>query len=144
MKKIEVITKHFKLEEIKTMLANNGRLSMLISEVGEVSRQSSYVGYYRGIEYVVDMLPKIKIELLVEDEQARELTTALSDTLRTGHLCDGHISVLPVDARIQVHTGDQYCTPTTVEVAGRLPWQAAHKQSHRNGREELQLVRGKP
>lgn len=144
MKKIEVITKEFKLEEIKTVLANKGRLSVIISEVGDVSRQSGYVGHYRGVEYVVDILPKIKIEIIVEDEKARELAIAISDTFRTGSLCDGHVSVLPIDAVIQVRTGDHCYTPKTAEISGRLQWHAARKNSHRNGREELKIVRGKP
>src|SRR5262249_19644459 len=105
MKKIEVITKLFKLEEIKTLLVNKGGPRMIISEVGDVNWQSSYAGHYRGVKYVVDTLPKIKIELVIEDRKARELATAISETFRTGSLCDGHVYVLPIDAAIQVRTG---------------------------------------
>jgi len=102
MKKIETITKQFKLDEIKAMLTEKGIPSMTISEVGYVSQQLSQAAFYRGVEYVVDITPKIKIEIIVEDNQASELAAAISGTLRSGRLCDGQVSVLPVDATIYV------------------------------------------
>lgn len=95
---------------------------MTISEVGYVSQQPSRAGFYRGVEYVVDIMPKIKIEIIVEDNKASELAAAISGTLRSGHLCDGQVSVLPVDATIYVRAG--------VLVSGIAPPKRLKLQKH--------------
>ena len=135
MKKIEAITKQFKIDEIKTLLTEKGIPSMVISEVGDVSRQPSQTGYYRGVEYMVDITPKIKIEIIVEDDKARELAAAISGTLRTGHLCDGQVSVLPVDTTIYIRAGKQYVFPKRPNPQ-QHSWRPLHEHGHSNGVEE--------
>ena len=95
MKKIEAIIKPFKLDEVKEALAKEGVQGMTVSEVKGFGRQKGHTELYRGAEYVVDFLPKIKIELLLEDERARRASELIESIARTGRIGDGKIFILP-------------------------------------------------
>jgi nitrogen regulatory protein P-II 1 len=106
MKKIEAIIKPFKLDEVKEALAQQGIQGMTVSEVKGFGRQKGHTELYRGAEYVVDFLPKIKIELLVSDEQAALAAEAIEQTARTGRIGDGKIFVSSVDDVVRIRTGE--------------------------------------
>src|SRR5712692_293688 len=107
MKKIEAIIKPFKLDEVKEALAQEGIQGMTVSEVKGFGRQKGHTELYRGAEYVVDFLPKIKIELLVSDEKASAAAAVIEKTARTGRIGDGKIFVLPVDEAVRIRTGER-------------------------------------
>ncbi len=106
MKKIEAIIKPFKLDDVKEALSKLGIHGMTISEVKGFGRQKGHTELYRGAEYVVDFLPKVKIELLLDDSQADEVTAAIIATARTGRIGDGKIFILPVDDAVRIRTGE--------------------------------------
>ncbi len=106
MKKIEAIIKPFKLDDVKEALSKLGIHGMTISEVKGFGRQKGHTELYRGAEYVVDFLPKVKIELLLNDSQADEVTEAIIATARTGRIGDGKIFILPVDDVVRIRTGE--------------------------------------
>ena len=106
MKKIEAIIKPFKLDEVKEALAQQGIQGMTVSEVKGFGRQKGHTELYRGAEYVVDFLPKIKIELLVTDEQATAAAEVIEKMARTGRIGDGKIFVSTVDDVIRIRTGE--------------------------------------
>jgi nitrogen regulatory protein P-II 1 len=106
MKKIEAIIKPFKLDDAKEALGQVGVLGMSVSEVKGFGRQKGHSELYRGAEYVVDFLPKIKIEVVVPDELVEKVTLALSDATRTGKIGDGKIFVVPVENAIRIRTGE--------------------------------------
>src|SRR2546428_4992040 len=97
MKKIEAIIKPFKLEEVKEALAELGIEGMTVSEVKGFGRQKGQTEIYRGSEYVVDFLPKIKIELVISDDKIGDAVTTIIKAARTGKIGDGKIFVLPVE-----------------------------------------------
>jgi nitrogen regulatory protein P-II 1 len=107
MKKIEAIIKPFKLDEVKEALAKEGVQGMTVSEVKGFGRQKGHTELYRGAEYVVDFLPKIKIELLLEDERARRASELIESIARTGRIGDGKIFIIPVDDVIRIRTGER-------------------------------------
>jgi nitrogen regulatory protein P-II 1 len=107
MKKIEAIIKPFKLDEVKEALAKEGVQGMTVSEVKGFGRQKGHTELYRGAEYVVDFLPKIKIELLLEDDRARRASELIESIARTGRIGDGKIFILPVDDVIRIRTGER-------------------------------------
>jgi nitrogen regulatory protein P-II 1 len=107
MKKIEAIIKPFKLDEVKEALAREGIQGMTVSEVKGFGRQKGHSELYRGAEYVVDFLPKIKIELLVADEQAVPAAEIIETAARTGRIGDGKIFVLPIDEVVRIRTGER-------------------------------------
>jgi nitrogen regulatory protein P-II 1 len=107
MKKIEAIIKPFKLDEVKEALAKEGIQGMTVSEVKGFGRQKGHTELYRGAEYVVDFLPKIKIELLLDDSQAARASEVIMTVARTGRIGDGKIFVLPVDDVIRIRTGER-------------------------------------
>lgn len=106
MKKIEAIIKPFKLDDIKSALAELGIKGMTISEVKGYGRQKGHKEVYRGAEYVVDFIPKIKIELIVEASETQKVADCIMSTARTGKIGDGKLFVLPVDDVIRVRTGE--------------------------------------
>ena len=106
MKKIEAIIKPFKLDDAKEALGQVGVLGMSVSEVKGFGRQKGHSELYRGAEYVVDFLPKIRIEVVVPDELVEKVTMALSDATRTGKIGDGKIFVTPVENAIRIRTGE--------------------------------------
>lgn len=107
MKKIEAIIKPFKLEEVKEALAKENIQGMTVSEIKGFGRQKGHTELYRGAEYVVDFLPKVKIEILVEDEKAAAVAEAIINAARTGRIGDGKIFILPVDDVIRIRTGER-------------------------------------
>jgi nitrogen regulatory protein P-II 1 len=107
MKKIEAIIKPFKLEEVKDALIKIGVGGMTVSEVRGFGQQKGETEIYRGTEYVVDFLPKIKIEVVVKDEDAEKVIETIANTARTGRVGDGKIFVIPVEDVIRIRTGER-------------------------------------
>jgi len=107
MKKIEAIIKPFKLEEVKDALIKIGIGGMTVSEVRGFGQQKGETEIYRGTEYVVDFLPKIKIEVVVRDEDAEKVIETIANTARTGRVGDGKIFVIPVEDVIRIRTGER-------------------------------------
>ena len=107
MKKIEAIIKPFKLEEVKDALHEIGVAGMTVSEVKGFGRQKGHTEIYRGSEYTVDFLPKIKIELVVGDEKASEAVTDIIKAAKTGKIGDGKIFVSPVEEAIRIRTEEK-------------------------------------
>lgn len=107
MKKIEAIIKPFKLEEVKEALTAVGIKGITVTEVKGFGRQKGHTEIYRGAEYVVDFLPKMKIEVVVESDMVTKVVEAIMDVARTGKVGDGKIFVLPVEEVIRIRTGER-------------------------------------
>ena len=107
MRKIEAIIKPFKLDEVKEALHALGIQGMTVTEVKGFGRQKGHTELYRGAEYVVDFLPKIKIEIAVSDEMAEKCVEAVVSAANTGRIGDGKIFVLPVEEAIRIRTGER-------------------------------------
>jgi nitrogen regulatory protein PII len=107
MKKIEAIIKPFKLEEVKDALGALGIEGMTVSEVKGFGRQKGHTEIYRGSEYTVDFLPKIKIELVVADCRAEEAVNAIVKTARTGKIGDGKVFVSPILEAVRIRTDEK-------------------------------------
>jgi nitrogen regulatory protein P-II 1 len=107
VKKIEAIIKPFKLDEVKDILNEIGAQGLTITEVKGFGRQKGHTELYRGSEYVVDFLPKIKLEMVVGDDMVEEVVNAIIKTARTGRIGDGKIFVLPVEEAIRIRTGER-------------------------------------
>ena len=107
MKKIEAIIKPFKLDDVKEALNEIGIQGMTISEVKGYGRQKGHKEIYRGAEYVVDFIPKIKIEIVVEAGRAEEVVETIQNAANTGKIGDGKIFVFPVEQAVRVRTGEK-------------------------------------
>ena len=107
MKKIEAIIKPFKLEEVKESLQTIGVQGITVSEVKGFGRQKGHTELYRGAEYVVDFLPKIKIEVVLPDDQVEKAVEAIITTAKTGRIGDGKIFIIPLDDAIRIRTGEK-------------------------------------
>ena len=107
MKKIEAIIKPFKLDDVKEALNEIGVQGMTISEVKGYGRQKGHKEVYRGAEYVVDFIPKIKIEIVVEADLANQVVETIIQAAKTGKIGDGKIFVLPTEEVIRVRTGEK-------------------------------------
>jgi nitrogen regulatory protein P-II 1 len=107
MKKIEAIIKPFKLDEVKEALSQVGIAGLTVSEVRGFGRQKGHTEVYRGAEYVVDFLPKVKLEIVVDDSKAAEVVDAISNVARTGQIGDGKIFVLPLEEAVRIRTGER-------------------------------------
>ncbi len=107
MKKIEAIIKPFKLDEVKESLSEIGIQGLTITEVKGFGRQKGHTELYRGAEYVVDFLPKIKLEVVVRDDMVTKVVETIQRAARTGRIGDGKIFVLPVDEAIRIRTGER-------------------------------------
>src|SRR3989338_8956774 len=107
MKKIEVIIKPFKLDEVKEALTELGIKGMTLTEVKGFGRQKGHTELYRGAEYVVDFLPKIKIEIVVKDDEVAKLVDVVQNVARTGSIGDGKIFVSPVEGVVRIRTGEK-------------------------------------
>ena len=106
MKKIEAIIKPFKLDEVKEALNSLGIKGMTVTEVKGYGRQKGHTEIYRGAEYVVDFIPKVKMDVVVDDEQVDQVIDTILKAARTGKIGDGKIFVLPVERVIRVRTGE--------------------------------------
>lgn len=106
MKKIEAIIKPFKLDDVKDALNGIGIKGMTISEVKGYGRQKGHTEIYRGAEYVIDFLPKIKVEIIVDTDQVEQVIDTIVESARTGKIGDGKIFVLPVEKIVRVRTGE--------------------------------------
>ncbi len=107
MKKIEAVIKPFKLDEVKSKLNDIGIHGITVTEVKGFGRQKGHTELYRGAEYVVDFLPKVKIEAVVPDPLAAEVVEVIMSSARTGRIGDGKIFVLPVEEAIRIRTGEK-------------------------------------
>jgi len=107
MKKIEAIIKPFKLDDVKDALNGIGIKGMTISEVKGYGRQKGHTEIYRGAEYVIDFLPKLKIEIIVNSDQVEQVVETIVAAAKTGKIGDGKIFVLPVEHVIRVRTGEK-------------------------------------
>ncbi|HTA42087.1 MAG TPA: P-II family nitrogen regulator [Bryobacteraceae bacterium] len=106
MKKIEAIIQPFKLEEVKAALGNAGVDGLTIAEVHGHGRQKGHTETYRGAEYNIDVRPKIKLELVVPDEQLDRIVATIADSARTGKIGDGKIFVSTIDNAVRIRNGD--------------------------------------
>jgi nitrogen regulatory protein P-II 1 len=107
VKKIEAVIKPFKLEDVKDALSQAGVTGMTVSDVKGYGRQQGHSELYRGAEYVVDFLPKIKLELIVADENVDSIIAVIIEAAKTGKIGDGKIFVSPVEKIIRIRTGEQ-------------------------------------
>lgn len=106
MKKIDAIIKPFKLDEVKEALNDIGIQGITVSEVKGFGRQKGHTELYRGAEYVVDFIPKIKLEIIVADDLVQKVLEAIEKTAKTGRIGDGKIFVTPVEAVVRIRTGE--------------------------------------
>ena len=107
MKKIEAIVKPFKLADVKQALNDVGIQGMTVSDVKGYGRQKGHTEIYRGSEYVVDFLPKVKIELVLADDQVDAALSAIIQSAKTGKIGDGKIFVIPIDNVIRIRTEEK-------------------------------------
>lgn len=104
---VEAIIKPFKLDEVKEALTKTGVQGMTVSEVKGFGRQKGHTELYRGAEYSVDFLPKVKIQVLVPDEKTAQVVAAITSVARTGKIGDGKIFVTPIEEVIRIRTGEK-------------------------------------
>ena len=107
MKKVEAIIRPFKLDDVKMALVNAGIIGMTVSEVRGFGRQKGQVERYRGSEFTVEFLQKLKLEIVVDDSQVDTVVSAVQEAARTGEIGDGKIFVSSVEAVIRIRTGDR-------------------------------------
>ena len=107
MKKIEAVIKPFKLDEVKEALHDVGVSGITVTEAKGFGRQKGHTELYRGAEYVVDFLPKVKLEVVVEDALAERVVEAIATSARTGRIGDGKIFVIPVEEALRIRTGER-------------------------------------
>ncbi|MDH5423670.1 MAG: P-II family nitrogen regulator [Gammaproteobacteria bacterium] len=107
MKKIEAIIKPFKLDDVREALTEIGVSGMTATEVKGFGRQKGHTELYRGAEYVVDFMPKVKIELIVSDSQVEDCLVAITEAARTGKIGDGKIFVSAVERVVRIRTGEE-------------------------------------
>ncbi|EGF10846.1 TPA: P-II family nitrogen regulator [Neisseria bacilliformis] len=107
MKKIEAIIKPFKLDDVREALTDIGITGMTVTEVKGFGRQKGHTEVYRGAEYAVDFLPKVKIEMVLRDEQVEQAVDVIIETARSGKIGDGKIFILPVEEAVRIRTGER-------------------------------------
>ena len=107
MKKVEAIIKPFKLDEVKDALSEVGILGLTAIEVKGFGRQRGHTEMYKGAEYVVDFLPKVKVEVVVDDDQVAKVVEAIERAAKSGKIGDGKIFVLPVEEAVRIRTGER-------------------------------------
>jgi len=107
MKKVEAIIKPFKLDEVKESLNEIGIQGITVTEVKGFGRQKGHTELYRGAEYVVDFLPKIKVEIIVKDNMVDKVVETILESAKTGRIGDGKIFVLPVEEVLRIRTGEK-------------------------------------
>ena len=106
MKKIEAIIRPFKLEDVKIALVNSGIVGMTVSEVRGFGRQKGQVERYRGSEFTVEFLQKLKVEVVVENEKVNSVIDAIAEAAKTGEIGDGKIFITQVDSVLRIRTGE--------------------------------------
>jgi nitrogen regulatory protein P-II 1 len=106
MKKIEAVIKPFKLDDVKEALNEIGIQGMTVSEVKGYGRQKGHKEIYRGAEYVVDFIPKIKLEIVTDSDRAEQVVEKIREAANTGKIGDGKIFVIPVEEAVRVRTGE--------------------------------------
>ena len=107
MKKIESIIRPFKLEDVKIALVNSGIVGMTVSEVRGFGRHKGQVERYRGSEFTVEFLQKLKVEVVVEDEKVNSVIDAIAEAAKTGEIGDGKIFITSIDSVVRIRTGDK-------------------------------------
>ena len=107
MKKIEAIIRPFKLEDVKIALVNSGIVGMTVSEVRGFGRQKGQVERYRGSEFTVEFLQKLKVVVVVEDEKVNSVIDAIAEAAKTGEIGDGKIFITSIDSVVRIRTGDK-------------------------------------
>jgi nitrogen regulatory protein P-II 1 len=107
MKKIECVTRPLKLEPVKDALTDIGIVGMTVTEVRGCGKQRGRTERYRGAEYVVSLLPKVKLEIIIPDDRVEDVVNVIAETARTGEIGDGKIFVLPVEEVIRIRTGER-------------------------------------
>ena len=107
MKKVEAIIRPFKLEDVKLALVNAGIVGMTVSEVRGFGRQKGQVERYRGSEFTVEFLQKLKVEVVVEDEKVEQVIEAIGEAAKTGEIGDGKIFISSVDSVVRIRTGER-------------------------------------
>ena len=107
MKKVEAIIKPFKLDEVKEALHEVGVSGITVTEAKGFGRQEGHTELYRGAEYVVDFLPKVKLEIVVEDSMATRVVEAIAQAAHTGRIGDGKIFVIPIESALRIRTGER-------------------------------------
>ena len=107
MKKIEAIIKPFKLDALKEALAELNIAGMTLSEVKGFGRQKGHMEIYRGAEYVVDFIPKLKVEIVVEEAQVESVVAAIIKSVQTGKIGDGKIFIMPIEDVCRIRTGEK-------------------------------------
>jgi len=107
MKKVEAIIKPFKLDEVKAALSKIGVQGMTLSEVKGFGRQKGHTELYRGAEYVVDFIPKVKLEVVVQDDLVKSVVEVIEKSAKTGKIGDGKIFVTGVDDIVRIRTGER-------------------------------------
>ena len=107
MKKIEAIIRPFKLEDVKIALVNSGIVGMTVSEVRGFGRQKGQVEWYRGSDFTVEFLLKLKVEVVVEDEKVNAVIDAIAEAAKTGEIGDGKIFITSIDSVVRIRTGDK-------------------------------------
>ena len=107
MKKVEAIIRPFKLEDVKLALVNSGIVGMTVSEVRGFGRQKGQVERYRGSEFTVEFLQKLKVEVVIDDDRVDAVINAIAEAAKTGEIGDGKIFVSSVDTVVRIRTGDR-------------------------------------
>ncbi len=107
MKKVEAVIKPFKLDDVKDALTGIGIIGMTVSEVRGFGRQKGHTELYRGGEYTVDFLPKIKVEVVVPDHIVEKVADVMVQAAKTGNIGDGKIFIYPIDAAVRIRTGER-------------------------------------
>ena len=107
MKKIEAIIRPFKLEDVKIALVNSGIVGMTVSDVRGFGRQKGQVERYRGSEFTVEFLQKLKVEVVVENEKVNSVIDAIAEAAKTGEIGDGKIFITSIDSVVRIRTGDK-------------------------------------
>ncbi len=107
MKLITAVIKPYRLDEVKAALQSFGVHGLTVSEASGYGRQRGHTEVYRGAEYTVDLVPKVRVEVLVEDEDAEQLIEVLVNAARTGKIGDGKVWAIPVDTAVRVRTGER-------------------------------------
>ncbi len=133
MKMVEAIVKPFKLDEVKEALTKAGVQGMTVEEVKGFGRQKGHTELYRGAEYSVDFLPKVKIQILVADDKAAEVVQLITDAAKTGKIGDGKIFVTNVEEVIRIRTGEKgpdAISEFTYRLGGRGKYESRKKQEY--------------